>query len=148
MPGASTSLRVRVGQFKDACHMPVTSRPMPKDKSEKKERKKKDGHESVETKIAETVEDVEMEDVNTVKVCLNPSQKTLVSPGYSFLQKTKKPKEEEITINVEDLSPIARPLAQRKLVKKLHKTIKKGTTVSLSPNYYNLDSPQLPRYDR
>lgn len=29
-------------------------------------------------------------------------------------------------INVEDLSPIAHPLAQKKLLKKLHKTIKKG----------------------
>lgn len=31
-------------------------------------------------------------------------------------------------IPLEDLSPIAQPLAQKKLVKKLHKTIKKGKT--------------------
>jgi len=31
---------------------------------------------------------------------------------------------------MEDLSPLAHPLAQRKLVKKLHKTIKKGPSIS------------------
>jgi len=30
---------------------------------------------------------------------------------------------------MEDLSPLAHPLAQRKLVKKLHKTIKKGPSI-------------------
>lgn len=40
-------------------------------------------------------------------------------------KKTKKEKE-EIIIPLEDLSPIAQPLAQKKLLKKLHKTIKKG----------------------
>lgn len=35
---------------------------------------------------------------------------------------------EEIIIPLEDLSPIAQPLAQKKLLKKLHKTIKKGTS--------------------
>ena len=42
--------------------------------------------------------------------------------------KTKSPKKEkdEIVIPVEDLSPIARPLAQKKLLKKLQKTVKRG----------------------
>ncbi len=38
----------------------------------------------------------------------------------------KKNKEEEIIIPLEDLSPIAHPLAQKKLLKKLQKTIKRG----------------------
>ena len=41
-------------------------------------------------------------------------------------KKVKKEKD-EVVIAVEDLSPIAHPLAQKKLVKKLHKTIKKGS---------------------
>ena len=41
------------------------------------------------------------------------------------MTKVKKEKE-EIVIPLEDLSPIAHPLAQKKLLKKLHKTIKKG----------------------
>jgi H/ACA ribonucleoprotein complex subunit 2 len=35
-------------------------------------------------------------------------------------------KEHEIAIPIEDLSPIAHPLAQKKLLKKLQKTIKRG----------------------
>ncbi len=38
----------------------------------------------------------------------------------------KAPKEGDILIPVEDLLPIAHPLAQKKLAKKLHKTVKKG----------------------
>ena len=33
-------------------------------------------------------------------------------------------------IPLEDLSPIAQPLAQKKMLKKLHKTIKKGSFLS------------------
>ena len=33
---------------------------------------------------------------------------------------------DQIIIPLEDLSPIAHPLAEKKLLKKLHKTIKKG----------------------
>ena len=40
--------------------------------------------------------------------------------------KSPKKEEREIVIPVEDLSPIAHPLAQKKLLKKLQKTIKKG----------------------
>lgn len=45
-----------------------------------------------------------------------------------FQQSPKKQKKEkeEVTVSVEDLSPLAHPLAQKKLAKKLHKTIKKG----------------------
>ncbi|KAH7887735.1 RNA-binding protein [Phlebopus sp. FC_14] len=71
---------------------------MGKDKSEKREKKRKAG---------EVDDDVEMEDVSSPK-------------------KAKKEKD-EMTIPVEDLSPIARPLAQKKLVKKLHKTIKRAS---------------------
>ncbi|TFK43525.1 50S ribosomal protein L30e-like protein [Crucibulum laeve] len=71
---------------------------MPKDKSEKKEKKIKEVVETVEV-----IEDVEMVDA-----------------------KSKKEKE-EIVIPLEDLSPIAHPLAQKKLLKKLHKTIKKAS---------------------
>jgi H/ACA ribonucleoprotein complex subunit 2 len=35
-------------------------------------------------------------------------------------------------INIEELSPIAHPLAEKKLTKKLHKTIKKGSSNSAS----------------
>lgn len=47
-------------------------------------------------------------------------------------QVTKKPKKEkrekqgEIVVPVEELSPIAHPLAQRKLLRKLNKAVKKG----------------------
>lgn len=45
-------------------------------------------------------------------------------------------------IPVEDLSPLAHPLAQRKLLKKLHKTIKKGTSVYCVVRWYsNLNEP-------
>jgi hypothetical protein len=46
-------------------------------------------------------------------------------PLYNQSKKVKKEKE-EIAVSLEDLSPIAQPLAQKKLLKKLHKTIKKG----------------------
>lgn len=42
------------------------------------------------------------------------------------MEKKAKKEKEEIIIPLEDLSPIAQPLAQKKLLKKLHKTIKKG----------------------
>jgi len=41
-------------------------------------------------------------------------------------KKEKKEKQGEVVVPVEELSPIAHPLAQRKLLKKLNKTIKKG----------------------
>lgn len=40
--------------------------------------------------------------------------------------KSPKKEEHEIVIPVEDLSPIAHPLAQKKLLKRLQKTIKRG----------------------
>lgn len=44
------------------------------------------------------------------------------------MQSPKKSKKEKeaITVPLEDLSPLAQPLAEKKLGKKLHKTIKKG----------------------
>ncbi|KAH7929453.1 putative RNA-binding protein L7Ae [Leucogyrophana mollusca] len=76
---------------------------MAKDKSEKKDKKKK---ETAEAPVE--AEDVEMDD------------------AQESSKKHKKEKE-EITIPLEDLSPLAQPLAQKKLVKKLHKTIKKAS---------------------
>jgi H/ACA ribonucleoprotein complex subunit 2 len=43
------------------------------------------------------------------------------------VEKKVRTEKEEIVIPLEDLSPIAHPLAQKKLLKKLHKTIKKGS---------------------
>ncbi|KAJ6599061.1 RNA-binding protein [Mycena vulgaris] len=74
---------------------------MPKDKTEKKDKKRKD---------IDADEDVEMSAALETK-----------SP-----KKAKKEKE-EIVIPLEDLSPLAHPLAQKKLLKKLHKTIKKAS---------------------
>ena len=93
---------------------------MPKDKKEKKE------------KVAEIVGDIEMEDVSPkvrfrVEWCrFSGASGTDLSRGSS--QKEKKPKKEkdEPVVVPEDLSPIAQPLAQKKLTKKLHKTIKRG----------------------
>jgi hypothetical protein len=50
------------------------------------------------------------------------------TPVYCNYGKAAKKAKTEVVIPVEDLSPLAHPLAQRKLLKKLHKTIKKGTT--------------------
>ena len=41
--------------------------------------------------------------------------------------KKKREKQGEIVIPVEELSPIAHPLAQSKLLRKLNKAVKKGT---------------------
>lgn len=41
-------------------------------------------------------------------------------------KKEKKVKEEEIVVSVDELSPIAHPLAHRKLLKKLNKAVKNG----------------------
>jgi H/ACA ribonucleoprotein complex subunit 2 len=46
--------------------------------------------------------------------------------GNKAKKKVKKDRD-EIIIPIEDLSPLAHPLAQKKLLKKLHKTVKKGT---------------------
>lgn len=45
------------------------------------------------------------------------------------MEKKVKKDKEEILIPLEDLSPIAHPLAQKKLLKKLHKTIRKGEMI-------------------
>ena len=50
-------------------------------------------------------------------------------------KKAKKEKEETVIL-VEDLSPLAHPLAQKKLVKKLHKIIKKG--MDIFPSRHNI----------
>ena len=47
-------------------------------------------------------------------------------------------------IPVEDLSPIAQPLAQKKLLKKLHKTVKKGAYHDRGPFFlYILTFPSV-----
>lgn len=41
-------------------------------------------------------------------------------------EKKIKKEKEEVVVDPAEFSPICQPLAQKKLVKKLHKTIKKG----------------------
>ena len=52
--------------------------------------------------------------------------------------KSPKKEEHEITIPVEDLSPIAHPLAQKKLLKKLQKTIKRGGSAVITMDRMSL----------
>jgi H/ACA ribonucleoprotein complex subunit 2 len=92
---------------------------MAKDKSEKKKK-----HTS-EAAPAAVDEDVEMEGKEVgdqfrlgQQQSNTRTQKTVKSP--------KKEERDEIVIPLEDLSPIAHPLAQKKLMKKLQKTIKRG----------------------
>ena len=59
-------------------------------------------------------------------VCVNSMRDFALNRAISEKER------EEIIIPLEDLSPIAQPLAQKKLLKKLHKTIKKGTFGSAS----------------
>lgn len=57
-------------------------------------------------------------------------------PSWCRKQAKKSKKDrDEIVIPLEDLSPIAHPLAKKKLVKKLHKTIKKGLLHALTASY-------------
>lgn len=56
----------------------------------------------------------------------------------------KKGKDEPVVV-LEDLSPIAQPLAQKKLTRKLHKTIKRGM---YSPKKVGLDAVLLMRHYR
>ena len=81
--------------------------------------------EKSERKTKEGLEDVEMADVTEEKVSNLTPALDLIDHFLQSPRKSKKDKE-EIVIPLEDLSPIAHPLAQRKLARKLHKTIKKG----------------------
>lgn len=66
---------------------------------------------------------------------------TTQSPKKSKKDKKDKEKDkDEVTIPLEDLSPIAKPLAQKKLVKKLHKTIKKGGSAAPMHSYMSMQS--------
>lgn len=86
-------------------------------KPEKKDKKRK----------ADEVEDVEMAEVTEVRnsASIFPNLYLPVQQSPKKSKKEKKEKE-EVVIPVEDLSPVAHPFAEKKLVKKLHKTIKKG----------------------
>jgi hypothetical protein len=66
--------------------------------------------------------------IEEIKVC--SSQPTRFT-DVNVLQRPKSPEKEEI-VSIEDLSPIAQPLAQRKLLKRLYRIVKKGAGVSLS----------------
>ena len=115
-----------------------TERREKKEKKEKREKKKKEVVEEVpaEAPTTDAPDDVEMDDnVEETKVYFSHSRLDFVSIDRSHAhqqQVTKKPKREkkekkdEVVVPVEDLSPIAHPLAQRKLLKKLNKTVKKG----------------------
>jgi len=88
---------------------------MPKDLTDKKEKKRKEKKEA--TALADepsvAAEDVNMEEGESGKVKKS--------------KKDKKEKKDEVTVPLEELSPIAQPLAQKKLLKNLHRTIKRGT---------------------
>jgi H/ACA ribonucleoprotein complex subunit 2 len=94
-------------------------------KSDKKEKKAK----VAEADVSIAVEDVDEEDVEMrdegSKVCNNHNFYRWRELIGSVTWKDKKSKDEP-TVSLEDLSPIAQPLAQKKLLKKIHKTIKKG----------------------
>lgn len=92
---------------------------MGKEKSEKKGKKRE-----------ETEDDVDMVDgTDGPKVCdYCPFNLVTLLKMHQPPKKVKKEKE-EIVIPLEDLSPLAHPLAQKKLLKKLHKTIKKGSQI-------------------
>lgn len=102
---------------------------MAKDKSDKKDKKKKETKEVSELAEESIVvgEDVDMEDVEVAKVSQAPLHSVVRSHSEWQVEKKNKKEKDEIVIPLEDLSPIAHPLAQKKLLKKLHKTIKKGT---------------------
>ena len=89
---------------------------MAKDKSEKRK--------NVASEPTAEVEDVDMVDVQVRSTVTRNSTHAYTNSAQNE-RKTKKNKE-EISMPLEDLSPIAHPLAQKKLLKKLHKTIKKG----------------------
>ena len=109
-----------------------------KEKKEKREKRKKEVVEEApaEAPTTDVPDDVEMDDnVEETKVYFSRSRLDLVSTDRSYArqqQVTKKPKREkkekqgEVVVPVEDLSPIAHPLAHRKLLRKLNKTVKKG----------------------
>lgn len=109
-----------------------SSAVMPKDKSEKKEKKEKKVKD-----VTEDADDVEMGDAAESQVRSCPSfYSPIAFNSLTFVQspkKSKKDKEkEEVVIPVEDLSPLAHPLANKKLLKKLHKTIKKGMPLEVN----------------
>jgi len=106
-----------------------------KEKKEKREKRKKEVVEEVpaEAPTTDVPEDAEMDDdVEETKVYFSRSRLDSDQSYAHQQQVTKKPKREkkekqgEVVVPVEDLSPIAHPLAQRKLLKKLNKTVKKG----------------------
>ena len=113
-----------------------TEKKEKKEKKEKREKKKKEvvQEATAEAPTTDVPEDVEMDNVKDTKVSLffsfdfNRSDSCPPIP-----QVTKKPKKErkeeqgEIVIPVAELSPIAHPLAQKRLLRKLNKAVKKGT---------------------
>ncbi|KAG8681353.1 snoRNA-binding protein [Ceratobasidium sp. 394] len=86
---------------------------MPKDESGKKSRKEK---KPVEVDVDEEG-DVSMAAQEAVAVEVVKEKKS----------KKGKDEQEAIIVPIEELSPIAHPLANKKLVKKLHKTVKKAS---------------------
>jgi len=82
----------------------------------KREKKKKEVVEEAPAEVPTTdvPEDAEIDDVEDTEVMKKP-------------RKEKKEKQGEIVVSVEELSPIAHPLAQRKLLKKLNKVVKKAS---------------------
>ena len=116
----------------------LTEKQEEKEKKEKKEKKKKEVIEEAPAEVPTTdvPEVVEMDDnVEDIKVYFSCSHPDLVPIDQAHAhqqqvtkksKKEKKEKQGEIIVPVDELSPIAHPLAQRKLLKKLNKTVKKG----------------------
>ena len=140
---------------------------MPKDLTEKKERKeKKEKREKKKKEVAQEApaevpttdvpEDVEMENAEKTKVDFSRSTRPSFdrsdscTPTTQVTKKSRREKKEEqggIVVPVEELSPIAHPLAQRKLLKKLNKAVKKGAnsfTLWLAADRYGYSSLESP----
>ena len=129
-----------------------------KEKKEKKEKKKKEVVQDAPAEVPTTdvPKDVEMENAEATKVEFSDFIRHCFDRSDSWtptLQVTKKPRREKkeeqggIVVPVEELSPIAHPLAQRKLLKKLNKAVKKGAnsfTLRFPADRYRRSSLESP----
>jgi H/ACA ribonucleoprotein complex subunit 2 len=105
---------------------------MAKDKSEKK-RKTELGDADISMVSAPDLVD----ESERVRICATFS--SVLTDCFRQSSKKVKKEKEEVEVNVADLSPLAHPLAQKKLVKKLHKTIKKGAILLCCSHRINIE---------
>ncbi|KZT62976.1 L30e-like protein [Calocera cornea HHB12733] len=94
-----------------------------KDKKEKKERKEKKEKKEKRAKTDEEVLDAG--DVTTITVDADMVDASFAEGSPKKVK--KEGKEDKVTVSIEELSPIARPLAAKKLLKKVHKTVKRAS---------------------